>query len=291
MQLQFLLNGEPALESIGFDLVYDPQTKVHSLTFYWRALGSLPAGLYLYPFYLDDTTGQVIEDTSQRPLVTTIWYPPEQWRVSEIVATRTLPWDVGTTFSIGLGVTRDQDWGQVDQRLPINVQSSKQVVRTFDNDTWARLLHVQDSEPVKETRSFETPFLKHSIDATFGEQIQLLGYDLKKEKDDSGSLVHLALHWSALTRPQTSYTVFAQLLDPSGQVRAQADSVPQSGGYPTIWWLPGEVVADEISLKLPADAPLDVSYRLIVGLYDATTGTRLPVAGTNAGYVELTTIN
>jgi hypothetical protein len=65
------------------------------------------------------------------------------------------------------------------------------------------------------------------------------------------------------------------------------DSVPQGGGYPTIWWLPGEVVADTLTLELPPDAPRDLVYRLIVGLYDPDTGDRLPVSGTGADFIEL----
>ena len=82
----------------------------------------------------------------------------------------------------------------------------------------------------------------------------------------------------------------AQLLDPTGSVHAQVDSVPQSGGYPTIWWLPGEFVADDITLELPSDSPQSTSYRLIVGLYDPITGDRLTIAGTGADFLELATL-
>jgi hypothetical protein len=69
------------------------------------------------------------------------------------------------------------------------------------------------------------------------------------------------------------------------------DSVPQEGGYPTIWWLPGEVVADRLTLDLPVDAPQGAEYRLIVGLYDPATGERLPVADTGADFVELQSVH
>jgi hypothetical protein len=77
------------------------------------------------------------------------------------------------------------------------------------------------------------------------------------------------------------------LLGPAEQVRAQADAVPQGGGYPTVWWLPGEVVVDSLTLELPAGAPRDVAYSLIVGLYDPVTGDRLLVSGTGTNYVAL----
>jgi hypothetical protein len=286
MRLQFLLDGEPVLESLGFDLILEPPSS--TLQFYWRALQPLPAGLRLYPFYFDDASGQILEDTSQRPLIATLWYPPERWPVGEVVVTRTLPWAVGPTYSLGLGVAQGDDWDGVDQRLPIRVESSDLVVRLFDGDTWARLIHVEDGEPVEEVRTFDPPSPQHALDADFGGQIRLLGYDLEHATRNTGHESRITLYWQSQTPIDTSYTVFAQLLGPAGDVRAQVDSVPQGGGYPTTWWLPGEVVADPLTLELPPGAPRDASYHLIVGLYDPATGARLVVASTGADFVELT---
>jgi hypothetical protein len=291
MNLRFRLDGEPVLESLGFDVQTGDDGS--QLTFYWRALRSLPPGLRLYPFYFDDGTGEVLEDTRQRPMVATVWYPPEDWQEGEVVVTRTLPWDVGTEYSVGLGVVQGADWNDVDRRLPVRVKESDQVIRLFDGDTWARLLHVEDGDPKDERRAFELPSPQYPLDTDFGGQIRLLGYDLGCESRIS--TCDLLLYWQALEPLDTSYTVFAQLLDQDGRVRAQADAVPQDGGYPTIWWLPGEVVADPLTLPLPSDVALDLSgtienaaaLRLIVGLYDPVTSIRLPVSGTDADFVDL----
>ena len=280
-RVQFLLDGEPALESLGFDLDYQPRTESYSLTFYWRALRPLPPGLHLYPFYLDDATGEILEDTTQRPLIAALWYPPEQWRVGEVVQTPTLPWDVGPSFSIGLGVTQGDDWQEVEQRLPIRVESSDLALRLFDGDTWVRLLHVDDREPRPEYRQFAAPAPQVALDADFAGQIRLLGYDLDCERKLTAC--DLTLYWQAQHRLDSSYTVFVQALDAAGQVRAQVDSLPREGGYSTLWWLPGEVVADPYHLELPGEAV----ERLLVGLYDAATGERLPVTGTDSDYLEL----
>lgn len=294
MQLQFLLDGQPALECLGFDLTIDyPES---SIRLYCRALQPLPPDLALYPFFFDDASGEILEDTSLRPMITTVWHPPARWQPGEIVVISTLPWDVGGDYSIGLGVVRQgspqallgDDWDAVDQRLPIHVESSELVVRLFDGDTWARLLHVEDREPVEERRAFEPLQPEYPVDVEFDNQIRLLGYDL--DTDSESRISNLRLYWQALQRPATSYTVFAQLVGPAGKVRAQVDSVPQGGGYPTTWWLPGEVVADPLTLELPADAPRDVVYRLIAGLYDPATGKRLIVSGTGADFVELTAL-
>lgn len=280
MRLQFLLDGQPALECLGFDLTHNLRAATYGLTFYWRALRPLPSGLRLYPFYFDDGSGAILEDTTLRPLIATLWYPPERWQPGEIIQTATLPWDVGDTFSVGLGVVRGDDWSAVDQRLPIRVESSAPVVRLFDGDTWARLLHVRNHEPQPELRTFARPTPRHPLDADFGGQVRLLGYDY----DPQPTACNLTLYWQAQTRMTVSYTVFVQLLDAAGQVRAQVDSIPQGGGYPTIWWLPGEVVADPITLDLPPGSSAD---HLIVGLYDPLTGQRLIVRETGQSFVPL----
>jgi uncharacterized membrane protein len=286
LQLQFLLDGEPALECLGFDLDQTQPTAT-SLTFYWRALKPLPAGLRLYPFYFDDSTGQILEDTSLRPMISSVWYPPEQWQVGEIVQTSTLPWDVGSSWSAGLGVVQGDDWGSVERRLSIRVGSSDLTVRLFDGDSWARLLQVQDGKPVAERRVFAAPAAQFPVGADLGGQVRLVSYNLERIADTE---VRVTLFWQAQRRLDTSFTVFAQLIGPEGAIRAQADSVPQGGGYPTIWWMPGEVVADPITLSLPPGAPRGVTYRLIVGLYDPRTGARLPLVGSGVDFVELTAV-
>jgi len=228
MHLQFLLDGEPVLECLGFDLILEASSS--TLQFYWRALRPLPAVLNLYPFYFDDATGEILEDTTLRPMIATLWYWPERWQVGEVVVTRTLPWDVGPTFSVGLGVVQGKDWGDVERRLPIYVESSDLVIRLFDGDTWARLLYVEEGEPVEEYRLFAAPPSQSLADADYAGQIRLLGYDL--DCDRRAGACKLRLSWQAQTRLQASYAVFVQLLGPSGNVRAQVDSVPQGGGYP-----------------------------------------------------------
>jgi uncharacterized membrane protein len=301
MRLQFLLDGEPVLESLGFDLILqdqglrrstghsqNPQSPVSSLRLYWRALQPLPPGLSLYPFFFDDATGQILEDTSLRPMIASVWYPPEDWRPGEIVMTSTLPWDVGSDYGIGLGAMQGDNWSDIERRLPIQVESSDLVVRLFDGDTWARLIGVASSEPVEEHRVFAAPAPQHPLDADFDGKLRLLGYDL--ECDQQAAACELQLYWQAQKPLGASYTTFVQMLGPADQVRAQADAVPRDGGYPTAWWLPGEVVADTHTLELPAGAPANAIYRLIVGWYDPETGIRLPVSGHGTDSVELTAI-
>lgn len=289
MHVRFFLDGVPVLETLGFDLELErgccyPHALVSTLHYYWRALEPLPHELRLNPFYVDDATGVVLEDATQRPTIYPVWYPPEDWQVGEVLKTSTLPSAVGRNFSVGLGVYQGDDWHDVSQRLAIRVESSEQVIRLFDGDTWARLVHVEGGEPIQEGRGFSAPSPQHAVDADLDGRIRLLGYDLERIDDDA---IQITLYWQAQRRLDTSYTIFAQMLGPDGQVRSQVDTVPRDGSYLSTWWLPGEIIADPIVLELPKGASGEVKLRVIAGLYDATTGARLPVVNMDQDYVEL----
>jgi hypothetical protein len=129
-------------------------------------------------------------------------------------------------------------------------------------------------------RAFEPPEdVGRVSDVRFGDEFQLLGYDLVQEHD----ILKLTLHWRALRRSETSYKVFVHLFDPAtGAVVTQRDAVPRGSTYPTTWWEEGEVVSDEVSLPI-ADVP-GGRYRLGVGFYVPDTGERLPVTPTVEEY-------
>lgn len=119
-------------------------------------------------------------------------------------------------------------------------------------------------------RTFDAPDIPNPYSATFGDQLELLGYELSQENDH----VQVTVYWRAQARMEHSYKVFAHLLDANGQRVAQHDAVPRQWSYPTTQWEAGEVVADVLTLKLePADAPRP--YRILLGVYDEQSGTRL----------------
>lgn len=106
------------------------------------------------------------------------------------------------------------------------------------------------------------------VNANFGNQIELEGYDVNIEQ---GTL-HLVLYWRARVALNEDYTVFVHLLDANGNIIAQTDLPPQAGNYPTSIWDAGEQVRDVYTFDLPANA-----QRIRVGLYRADSGKRLPV--------------
>jgi hypothetical protein len=134
-------------------------------------------------------------------------------------------------------------------------------------------------------RTFELPSMPQTVDADFsgpsndgdGDLIRLAGYDMAVE----AASLDLTLWWVAQRQPRLSYTVFVHLFDPAAETEivTQFDAVPRGGSYPTLGWLAGEVVSDTVRLSLGDVSP--GTYRLAVGLYDATTGDRLAVVTTD----------
>ncbi len=81
-----------------------------------------------------------------------------------------------------------------------------------------------------------------------------------------GTDFHLVLYWQAESPVTSSYTVFTQVLDSTGQMVAQQDNLPVNGLAPTTSWAAGTMIRDPYQLALPANLPAG-RYQLLVGLY------------------------
>ncbi len=129
-------------------------------------------------------------------------------------------------------------------------------------------------EVVARERHFQIPEMDTRLEAEFGGEIVLLGYELKRREDQ---LAH-TLHWQAQSETQRDYKVFVHLLDlQTEQTATQRDVMPRGGEYPTSQWVKGEVVSDRVELPLAGVQP--GKYNLAVGLYEPGTMARLRATG------------
>ncbi|MGQ9839458.1 MAG: 6-pyruvoyl-tetrahydropterin synthase-related protein [Anaerolineae bacterium] len=90
-----------------------------------------------------------------------------------------------------------------------------------------------------------------------------------------GGRVTVAVEWQALRPLGRDYTVFFHVLGPDGTRYGQQDTMPLAGRLPTSRWQPGQVVADQYTALLPANAPVSDAYRYWLGFYLSETGERL----------------
>jgi hypothetical protein len=134
--------------------------------------------------------------------------------------------------------------------------------------------------------------IEQRVNATFGEELALLGFDLSQAEWHPGDIIPIALYWQALETSNSDAKVFVHLYDDQGTLGPQSDGWTYHGTRPPYSWGAGETVADPRTIALPADITPGV-YSIEVGLY-RPEGERLPayVDGVRQpeGRVLLTTI-
>jgi 4-amino-4-deoxy-L-arabinose transferase-like glycosyltransferase len=160
------------------------------------------------------------------------------------------------------------DWREL--RIPANAPDSTAELRLPDGRVIARF------RVVGEPFLADVPTFDEAVDVELPGVGRLVGFSLADNPVSLSQDVRLTLVWQAGEDAplDTSYTVFAQLLDSGGQLIAQSDSIPAAGARPTTGWRPGEYVVDSHRLAFN-DTAHTGSARLIVGLYDALSGERM----------------
>jgi hypothetical protein len=123
------------------------------------------------------------------------------------------------------------------------------------------------------------PGAEQTVGVDLGGQIRLLALDSAPASVTAGAQIHLILYWSALAPVDKSYRATVQILDDQGEKIGQEDHY-WPGGYPTLWWRPGEFNRDAYSVSLSERAKPG-TYTIVVALYD-DGGRRLSVPGDSA---------
>ena len=127
----------------------------------------------------------------------------------------------------------------------------------------------------KTDRLFVKPHVSLPQAAVFGNEINLVGYDLAPLANGEANLT---LYWQAIEIPPEDYTVFVHVLDKGDGSCCvwQQDVMPLQNDYPTTRWVAGEYVIDRYLIR--PDPPLAPGrYPLEIGLYLAESGRRLSV--------------
>jgi hypothetical protein len=142
---------------------------------------------------------------------------------------------------------------------------------------WAQDESVTTIEVLPRDRLFELPGdIAHPLDLTLGRAVHLRGYDLAHTRATPGDTLSVTLFWRAGGPTDIDYTVFVHLVGPDGRPHGQVDYFPAGGAAPTTSWARDQVIVDEIALPVADDAPAG-TYHVVVGMYDAVSGGRLPI--------------
>jgi hypothetical protein len=222
---------------------------------YWQAVES-PTRDFLVSAALKDTRGRILHETAAAPI--NAQYPFTSWTRGEIVIDR-----------LSILVPAELPSGRYQLSLALVDPDSRQKMVEMRTGS----IMVKDRP-----RRFAIPPIEHQVHATFGGKITLLGYELRPVVATPDDSLHLTLFWQAAAPTDTSYTVFAHLIDAEHQIWGQMDSIPGRGTVPTSGWVEGEVVVDAYQIPIAPGTP-EGEYRIEVGLYDATDGQRLILTG------------
>ena len=276
---------------LGFTLVDDPMWRMTRVRTNWQVLAEPADTLRLYLFFMT-REGDVVEDTNQRPMVGTIWYPPSMWQAGDLLQLDTLPRDLGEEFNFCVGVTQSDNWQDIGSRLRVSVaeDENENPAHVMEDGTWVRLhtfvrkrrFSGSRLAPVLMADEVRVP-RKNRVNIIFAnadDVIELLGFDLENSPAFPGDEPALTLYWRAERPLNRDYTVFVHVRSEANGSVPQMDSAPNwRGPLPTTSWHPDEVVPDTHRLNLPADTATG-TYELSVGLYYWESMERLQATGT-----------
>lgn len=159
--------------------------------------------------------------------------------------------------------------GQSDPEGMIEGRLAQSAFKAWDSWTGDLRFVAYSAEPPPDPLPFADP-------PAFGESIRLDAAGISDAPLQPGDIARTLLNWSTTAPLDRPYKTTLQLLDPANQVVAQVDSEPVGGSRPTTTWKPGETIADPSGLPIPLGTPPG-TYPLILAVYDAATGARLPV--------------
>ena len=114
---------------------------------------------------------------------------------------------------------------------------------------------------------------QQELRANFGNQVELLGYDLPRRRVRAGESFSVVLYWRALTPLDVNYQSFVHLAHPLNVLWGQEDHL-NPGGLPTTRWPLDKYVWDEYEIRVLPETPPG-EYVLNVGLYSQAGGYRL----------------
>ncbi|MBI4785771.1 MAG: glycosyltransferase family 39 protein [Chloroflexi bacterium] len=126
-----------------------------------------------------------------------------------------------------------------------------------------------------------SPAIRSTMQATLGENIRFVGYEVDRAEIAPGQTLQLTLHWNLQSLISSRLKVFTHLIggiNPATEssVWAQMDGEPVGGSRPTSTWQVDETIDDLYGLQLPLNIPPG-EYTLEIGMYDPVTLARLPV--------------
>ena len=103
----------------------------------------------------------------------------------------------------------------------------------------------------------------NATSVNFGDQLELVGFELVPRRVAPGETMNLTLYWRARQALSMDYTFFAQVVDQDTTRWASYDMPPDGG---TAAWKSGDVYRVDLPLQLSPETPPSV-YPIHLGMY------------------------
>lgn len=234
------------------------------LRFDWRSVLDLDER-YVADLSLVDDRGVVWAERRSEPC--SGWCPTDTWaagqRYQDQHALLIPPGTPPGTYHLQVA------WMPLDGETPLPAEGDQ---GTVDRVTVADVKVLPSTAAVAQPGSVPNP-----LQATFGDQITLLGYKVASQQAKPGEMLHLETYWRAETQPAGDYELVAELTDHRGHTVANWQVAPSASFFPTSAWQSGEYVRGQHDLRLPQTlSPGHYDLRLALA---SPSGERLPLSG------------
>jgi hypothetical protein len=120
------------------------------------------------------------------------------------------------------------------------------------------------------------PAVRYPLEASFGEQIALWGYDFPLGVPPAGERLRLTLYLQAEQAMEEDYKISVRLVDSERHLWGQYDSLPLNGAFPTSHWSPGTLTREWCDVPIQAGTPPG-TYQLEMRMYQPGTAEELEV--------------
>lgn len=156
--------------------------------------------------------------------------------------------------------------------VPPTASGTAQILLTVGNQT----AQLGDLRIIETDRQFAAPQPEFAVQTDLGTIAHLVGFDLSSQSIAPDQPITLTLHWQALSSETTVlYKVFVHLLNENDEIIGQSDGEPSGGQRPFTGWLQNEFVTDVHVLNMNDGVSGGENGRIVIGIYDPATGTRL----------------
>lgn len=122
----------------------------------------------------------------------------------------------------------------------------------------------------------EVPPNLQRLGITYGQHMELIGYEPLAEGLKPGQALDLTLYWRSLSPMEANYSIFVHVFGRAEELLGAHDRYPGRGTFPTSQWRPGTIVKERFRIPLEGNSRPPIVARIEVGLYQFETMERLP---------------